>query len=170
MNNGAIDLTADPQAAQLATIVVKNKEACDKLCNLGYQGDLFRVELKIKELSEQPGRLTTENTTERREALASARTAGVYFKVTGGDHLTSDDMLIGYELVKRKEEMAKLESQEALGATRRNELAQAVINRFQTEKQVDAIMTDDPSTLTNKELYILLKWKMGSETLATWCG
>jgi hypothetical protein len=76
-------------------------------------------------------------------------------------------MLIGYELVKRKAEIAKLESQkqEALGATRRNELAQAVINRLQAEKQVDAIMTDDPSTLTNKELDILLKWKMGSETL-----
>jgi hypothetical protein len=58
MNDGAIDLTADPQATQLVTILAKNKEACDKLCNLGYKGNLFRVELKIQEASAQPGQLT----------------------------------------------------------------------------------------------------------------
>jgi hypothetical protein len=84
MNNGAIDLTADPQATHLATILVKNKEACDKLCNLGYKGNLFRIKLKIQEASTQPGRITAENSSERREALSKARTAGVHFKVTGG--------------------------------------------------------------------------------------
>jgi hypothetical protein len=55
MNDGAIDLTADPQATQLATILAKNKEACKKLCNQGYKGNLFRMELKIEEASVQPG-------------------------------------------------------------------------------------------------------------------
>jgi hypothetical protein len=166
MNEGAIDLTADPEAARLSTILVKNKEACDKLCDLGYKGNLFRVNLKIQEASEQPGRLTTENSIERREALGKARSAGVHFKVTGGDHLTSDDMFIATELLARREEITKLESQkqDALGATRRNELAQGVINRLREEKQVDAIMMDDPSSVTNKDLDILLKWKMDSET------
>ncbi len=78
------------------------------------------MELKIEETSAQPGRLTAENSSERREALAKARSAGVHFKVTGGDYLTSeDDMMIGYELVEREEEIAKLESQkkDALGAS-----------------------------------------------------
>jgi hypothetical protein len=52
MRDGAIDLTADPQATHLATM---NKEACNKLCSLGYKGNLFRVELKIRESSKQPG-------------------------------------------------------------------------------------------------------------------
>jgi len=43
MNDGAIDLTADPQATHLATILGKNKEACDKLCMLGFKGNLFRM-------------------------------------------------------------------------------------------------------------------------------
>ena len=129
MNNGAIGLTADPQAMHLATILAKNKEACDKLCNLGYKGNLFRVELQIQQASVQPGRLTAENSTEGRKALAKARTAGVHFKVTGGDHLTSDNMLIGYELVEREEKIMKLESRkkDALGATQRKEHAQEVI-------------------------------------------
>jgi hypothetical protein len=36
MNDGAINLTADPQATHLATILAKNKEACNKVCNLGH--------------------------------------------------------------------------------------------------------------------------------------
>jgi hypothetical protein len=167
MRDGAIDLTADQQATRLATILAKNKEACDRLCSLGCKGNLFRVELKIRESSKQPGRLMAENSSERRKALAKARSAGVHFKVTGGNHLTSDDMLIGYELVEREEESAKLESQmkDALGASRRNEYGQEVINRLQEEKQVDAIMINDPSPITNKDLDILLKWKLDSETL-----
>jgi hypothetical protein len=76
-------------------------------------------------------------------------------------------MLIGYELVERKEEIMKLESRkkDALGATRRNAHADEVINRLRAEKQVDAITIEDPSPITNKDLDILLKWKMDSETL-----
>jgi hypothetical protein len=76
-------------------------------------------------------------------------------------------MLIGYEFVEREEIVEKLENRkkDALGATRRNEHAQEVIIRFQAEKQVDAIMIDDPSLVTNKDLDILLKWKMDSEML-----
>ena len=40
-----------------------------------------------------------------------------------------------------------------------------MINRLQEEKQVDAIMINDPSPITNKDLDILLKWKLDSETL-----
>ena len=71
MRDGAIDLSADPQATHLATILAKNKEACDKLCDLGYKGNLFRVKLQIQQKSAQPGRLTAENSTERRKALAN---------------------------------------------------------------------------------------------------
>ena len=44
-------------------------------------------------------------------------------------------MLIGYELVERKEKITKLESQKkvALGATRINEQTQQMINRLRAE-------------------------------------
>jgi hypothetical protein len=81
--------------------------------------------------------------------------------------LTSDDMLIGYELVERREEITYLESQktDALGVTRRNANAEEVINRLRAEKQVDAIMIVDLSPIIYKGLDILLKWTMDSETL-----
>ncbi len=76
-------------------------------------------------------------------------------------------MLIGYELVKREEQIMKLESRkkDALGATQRKEHAQEVITWLREETQVDAIMIDDPSRITKKDLDILLKWKMDSETI-----
>ena len=48
MEDSAIDLTADPQATNLATILAENKESCDKICNLGLKGNLFRMKLKVK--------------------------------------------------------------------------------------------------------------------------
>ena len=81
--------------------------------------------------------------------------------------MTSDDMLIRYELVEREEKIMKLESRkkDALGSTQRKEHAQEVITRLREEKQVDAIMIDDPSPITNKDLDFLLKWKMDSDML-----
>ena len=52
-----------------------------------------------------------------------------------------------------------------MGGSRINEYSQGVINRLREEKQVDAIMINDPSPITNKDLDILLKWKMGSGSL-----
>ena len=167
MNDGAIELTSDPQAKLIAAILAKKNESCDNLCNLGYKGNLFRVKLKIQEESAQPGRLAAEKSSERREVLAKARSTGVHFKVTGGGHLTSDYMLVGYELVERKDKFTKLESQkkDALGVTQINEQAQQVINQLRAEMKVDAIMVNDPSAITNEDLDILLKCKMDSDTL-----
>jgi hypothetical protein len=81
--------------------------------------------------STQPGRITAENSSERQKALAKAPSAGVHFKVNGGNDLTSDGMLIGYELVEREEQISKLESRKKdafLGLSRRNEYGQEVMN------------------------------------------
>jgi hypothetical protein len=77
--------------------------------------------------------------------------------------LASDNLLIGYELVEREEEIMKLESQkkEALGVTRRNEHAQEVIIPLQAEKQVDAIMIDDPYPIKNKRSWYSVKVENG---------
>ena len=78
------------------------------------------MKLKIKESSTRPGRITAENSNERREDLEKLRTASVRFRINGGGHLTSDDMIIGYEIVEKKENR-KLEShkKDALGVTQR---------------------------------------------------
>ena len=48
--------------------------------------------------------MTVANTRERQEALAAAHTHGKKFFVTGGEHVTSNDMLIAAELNQRKAE------------------------------------------------------------------
>ena len=70
-------------------------------------------------------------------------------------------------MAERKDEIKKLEihKKDALGATQRNEQAQQVMNQLRAEKQVDAIVVDDPSAITNKDLDIMLKRKMENETL-----
>jgi hypothetical protein len=76
-------------------------------------------------------------------------------------------MMIGYKLVEREEQISKLESRkkDTLGATQRKENAEEVINWLRAEKQVDAMLIEDPSPIRNKDLDILLKWKIDSETL-----
>ena len=111
MEDGDIGITNEPQETDLATILINNKESCDKLCNMGYKGNIFIMKLKTKEASSQPWRITHDNSSKCREALIESQTDGVHFKVTGGYHFTSDDMLIGYELVEKKKKITKLESQ-----------------------------------------------------------
>ena len=48
--------------------------------------------------------MTVANTRERQEALAAAHTHGRKFFVTGGEHVTLNDMLIVAELNQRKAE------------------------------------------------------------------
>lgn len=63
----------------------------------GYDGDAFRVELK--NVTKRKAELVTEpNSFSRRSALADAKSHGQMFTITGGQHLTSDeiDYCIGY--------------------------------------------------------------------------
>ena len=48
MDDGDIDQTADPQSTHLAIVLDKNKEYCDKICNMGYKGNLLRMNINIK--------------------------------------------------------------------------------------------------------------------------
>ena len=46
--DGAINLTSDPYTTHLATILDKNKESFEKIFNMGYKGNIFIMNLKIK--------------------------------------------------------------------------------------------------------------------------
>ena len=48
LEDSAIELTADPQATHLATILSKNEKYCDKICNLGYKCNRFRLKFDVK--------------------------------------------------------------------------------------------------------------------------
>ena len=50
------------------------------------------------------GPVTVANTRERQEALAATHTHGKKFFVTGGEHVTSNDMLIAAEFIQQKAE------------------------------------------------------------------
>ena len=54
--------------------------------------------------------VTVANTRERQEAIAAAHTHGLKFYVTGGEHVTSDDMLKAAEINRWKAEAAERES------------------------------------------------------------
>jgi hypothetical protein len=73
---------------------------------MGYRGDLLRAQFcpdKIRERrASEP--VTVTNTRERQQALAAAHTHSKKFFVMGGEHVTSNDMLIAAELNQRKEE------------------------------------------------------------------
>jgi hypothetical protein len=53
--------------------------------------------------------VTVANTRERQEALAKATTHGKKFYVTGGEHITSDDMIFATEMGNCKREIAEME-------------------------------------------------------------
>ena len=102
MYDSTIELTDDPQETHIYTILDHKKESCDKICNMVYRRNIFIMKLKIKEEYAHPGRIMDEKSSEHWKSLKKEQTSGVHFKVTGGDNLIPDEMLIGYKLVERK--------------------------------------------------------------------
>ena len=71
----------------------------------GYEGDLFKI--KIKEVKFHT-LVTVPNSKERTEALSKATGHGQKFMVTGGGHLTSDDIFKSFEVEIYRENIKKL--------------------------------------------------------------
>ena len=119
----------------------------------GYDAQWLKATLEKKREEERP--ITQANTVERQLALANARTHGGRFHVTGGMHVTSNDLFISHEIGenllaiavvdKDKKRQKQLQTAE--------EKALAIIARG---KSVD--------TLTVTELDTLLAWHQVAKT------
>ena len=61
---------------------------------MGFRGDVLRVVFRQDKISERKASqaVTVANTRERQVAIAAANTHGAKFFVTGGEHVTSNDM------------------------------------------------------------------------------
>ena len=128
---------------------------------MGYDADLLKTEFNEDRIraaaaeEELDLSVTVANTRERQEALAKATTHGKKFYVTGGEHITSDDMFIAAEMGNRKREIAEMEKDKKVRVefhTRHN-AALIILDRLNHESDGNV------ARLTNKELEVLLRWK-----------
>ena len=130
---------------------------------MGYDADLLKTEfnedrIRSAAAEELDLSVTVANTRERQEALAKATTYGKKLYVTGGEHITSDDMFIAIEMGNGKREIAEMEKDTNVRIefhTRRDAALIIILDRLDHES--DGIVAG----LTNKELGVLLRlrWK-----------
>jgi hypothetical protein len=99
--------------------------------------------------------VTVANTRKQQEAIAAANTHGAKFFVTGGKHVTLNDMFIAAEINRRKVEAAEREKEKKswVEYNARREAALPIVDRLEHE------LDNDVGRLTSKELEVLLWWK-----------
>jgi hypothetical protein len=74
----------DPNYDKYQEIQAANNYSTNQLSVMGYNGDLLKAEFKEDSIkAKETSAVTVENTRERQEALANAKTHGAKFKVTG---------------------------------------------------------------------------------------
>ena len=100
-------------------------------------------------------KVTVTNTRERQEAIAAASTHRSKFYVTGGEHVTSDDMFKAAEINRRKAKAAEREKEKKSWVEyhARRKAALPIVDRLKHE------LDNNVGRLTSKELEVLLWWK-----------
>ena len=124
---------------------------------MGYRGDVLRAVFLPDKISARKASMavTVANTRERQEAIAAANTHGTKFFVTGGEHVTSNDMFKAAEINRRKAEAEEREKEKKSRVEyhARREAALPIADRLEHE------LENDVGRLTSKELEVLLRWK-----------
>jgi hypothetical protein len=147
----------DPNFDAYQDIQSQNDYSTTQLNVMGYRDDLLRAQFRPDKISEwqASGPMTVANTHERQEALAVAHTHGKIIFVTGGEHVTSNYILIAAELNQRKAEATGREKDMKIRVEyhARREAALAIVDRLKNE------LENDVGRLKSKELEVLLRWK-----------
>ncbi len=147
----------DPGFNAYQDVQSQNDYSTAQLNVMGYRGDVLRAQFRPEKIREMKalGPVTVANTRERQEALAAAHTHGKNFFVAGGEHVTSNDMLIAVELNQRNAEAAEREKEKKKRVEfhARREAALPIVDRLEHE------LDNDVGRLTSKELEVLLRWK-----------
>ncbi len=99
--------------------------------------------------------VTVPHTRERQEALTAATTHGKKFFVTGGKHITSDNMFKSAKIVSQNAEAVEREKdrKRRLEYHARREAALPILDHLENE------LENVVARLTGKELEVLLCWK-----------
>jgi hypothetical protein len=147
----------DPNFDAFADVQSQNNYSTTQLTMMGYKGEMLRAQYnedKVRALrADAP--VTVAHTRERQEALTAATTHGKKFFVTGGEHITSDDMFKSAEIVRRNAEAVEVEKDKKLRLEyrARREAALPVLDRLEN------VLENAVTRLTGKELEVLLRWK-----------
>ena len=163
LEDGTIDIDADPLTEKLIAIERANKEAVDFLTKCGYDGEQFRKSAPVIEIAKLKIAVTVPLTREHQDLLSKASTGGDRFRATGGGHIATDDMFISIERKRRVEEVAKLSEKKKKweASEKREREAKTVIEKLKTDKSKDAYKEGDAKSLTLPQLKILYRWKYG---------
>jgi hypothetical protein len=147
----------DPNFDIYQDIQSQNDFSTAQLNLMGFRGDVLRAVFRQDKISEMTASqaVTVANTRERQEVIAAANTHGSKFFVTGGEHVTSNDMFIAAEINRRKAEAAKREKEKKSRVEyhARREAALPIVDRLEHE------LDNNVGRLTSKELEVLLRWK-----------
>jgi len=147
----------DPNFGAYQDIQSQNDYITTQLNVMGYRGDLLRAQFRPDKIIERRalGPVTVANTRERQEALATTHTHGKKFFVTGGEHVTLNDMLIAAELNQWKAEATGREKDKKSWVEyhARCEVALPIVDRLKNE------LENDVRRLKSTELEVLLRWK-----------
>jgi hypothetical protein len=121
---------------------------------IGYRGDVLRAQFHPDKISKRKalGPVTVGNRCEHQEALTAAYTHGKKFFVTGGKHLTSDDMFKAVELNWRRAEAAEREKDKKsqVDYHARLEAALLIVDRLESG------LENNFGCLKSKELEVLV--------------
>jgi hypothetical protein len=151
----------DPEYNKCQIIQLKNDYSCAQLSTMVYDANLLKTEFNEDGIraaaaeEELDLSITVANTHEWQEALAKAATYGKKFYVTGGKHITSDDMFIAAEMGNCKREIAETEKDKKVRVDFHTRRGPTLINLDRLDHKSDSNVV----RLVNKEMEVLLRWK-----------
>jgi hypothetical protein len=131
-----------------------NDRAIHALKQAGYSAEYLQATLQQGD-AETDLPITQPNTLARQQALANARGHGGRFHVTGGMHVTSDDLFISMEMNVRNEERGKVEKDRKI-RQQLQETEEKALTLLEQGKQVNLLSVAD--------LDVLLAWHQAPKT------
>jgi hypothetical protein len=158
----------NPNFNAFADVQLQNDYSTTQLTMMGYKGEMLWVQYqedKVRALwAAAP--VTVPHTREHQEALATATTHGKKFFVTGGKHITSDNMFKAAKIMRRNAEVVEVEKDKKrrLEYHVRRKAALPVLDRLEN------VLENILARLTGKELEVLLRWKGVPVTKNGECG
>jgi len=147
----------DPNFDAFQDIQPQNHFSTMQLTIMGYKGKMLRVQYgedKVRAL-QAAAPVTVPQTHRRQEALAAANTNGKKSFVTGGKHITSDNMFKSVKILSQKAESVEREKDKKRRVEyhTRHKATLLVLNRLKNK------LENAVARLTSEELEVLRRWK-----------
>ena len=137
----------DGMNALMISLQEGNITVCALLKTMGYCANHLQVQ--VKQVRTEKKKVTASHLLERQHLLSQAKSHGEKFTVTGGSHLTHDDMFVAMEIPVKNKQIAAAEKDKAYR-----------VSMEKIEKEALAIQAGpkDPKDYLVQELDVLLKW------------